>query len=266
MLHFLSRLIPDQLNLLLRGMFSLVIGFRLVKDWADGVEKSSGYESKATLKTMFSSDANVVNNIPHGEFVNRRYQQVASAFLEGLPDQTRTSEISVLDVGGGLGDYFFFFKRYAPNLRLKWVVVETSSVCKIANASVLSDSNISWTDSIHKVEDDFDIVLMSGVIQCVEHPFVLLQDAIQRGKFLIINRTPLTKYDKNLVCVLRPGIFETKGSFPVQLLSETELIRHLRSQGEILSRWMVPEDDAVVRFKRIVHQALTFLPNQRAAI
>ena len=265
MLHFLSRWTPDQLKLVLRGMFSLVIGFRLVKDWSDGVKKSSGYESKEALKTMFAS-VNLVDNIPHDEFVDRRYQQVASAFLEGLPDQTRTSEIRVLDIGGGLGNYFFFFKRYAPSLRLKWVIVETSSVCKIANASVPSGSNISWTDSIHKVKDEFDIVLMSGVIQCVEHPFVLLQDAIQRGKFLIINRCPLTKDDKNLVCVLRPGFFETKGSFPVQLLSETKLIRHLQSRGEILSRWMVPEDVAVVRFKRIVHQGLTFRSNQRAAI
>jgi putative methyltransferase (TIGR04325 family) len=243
-----------------------VIGFRVVKNWTVAVRKSSGYESKATIRSIIDSDPIASNSESPVKYLSTRYQQIASAFLEGVADCGNSDRIRVLDIGGGLGDYYFLFEKFAPSLKLDWTIVETSAVCQLAKNMSEWSPNISWTDSIHNVNYQFDIVLMSGVVQCVEHPYDFLFEAIQKGRFLIINRCPLIKSDRSLLCVLRPGFFESKGSYPIHMLSETELIIYLRSRGQILSRWMVPEDVAVVRFKRIVHQGLTFRPNQRAAI
>jgi putative methyltransferase (TIGR04325 family) len=112
----------------------------------------------------------------------------------------------------------------------------------------------------------FDITLMSSVIQYVEQPYELLIKGIEKSDFLILNRCPLAHSQVGFVCIQRPGFFESKGSYPVHMLSETQLIDHLRGRGEILSRWLVPEDVAIVRFKKIVNQGLTFRPNKRATI
>jgi putative methyltransferase (TIGR04325 family) len=266
MLLLLSRLLPQPLKHVLRGLLAPAIGFRVVKNWTVAVRKSSGYESKVTIRSIIDSDPIASNSESPVKFLSTRYQQIASAFLEGVADCRNSDRIKVLDIGGGLGDYYFLFEKFAPSLKLDWTILETGAVCQLAKDMNKRLPNVSWTDSIHNVDSQFDIVLMSGVVQCVEHPYDFLIEAIQKARFLIINRCPLIKSDRSLLCILRPGFFESKGSYPIHLLSETELISYLLSRGEILSRWMVPEDVAVVRFRRIVHQGLSFRPNQLAAI
>ncbi len=198
--------------------------------------------------------------------IGSRFQQVASAFLEGVASAQLQTTIRVLDIGGGLGEYFFLLEKIVPSLTVHWTIVETSAVCELAIRSVPAQTNLVWTDSVDHAEGNFDIVLMSSVIQYVENPYELLNIGIEKSNFLILNRCPLTESKKGVVCIQRPGFFESKGSYPVHMLSEAQLINHLRGQGEILSRWLVPEDVAIVRFKKIVNQGLTFRPDQRAAI
>ncbi len=199
-------------------------------------------------------------------YVGRRFQQVASAFLEGIAAVKHQSMIRVLDIGGGLGEYFFLFEKMAPSLQFQWTVVETPPVCEIARKTLPSRANLNWVDSVDHADGHFDITLMSSVIQYVEQPYELLNKGIEKSDFLILNRCPLTYSKGGFVCIQRPGFFESKGSYPVHMLSEAKLINYLRARGEILSRWMVPEDVAIVRFKKVVNQGLTFRPNRRTAI
>ena len=259
-------MIPEPIRNGIRGFLAPIIGFRVAKNWDDATSHSSGYQSPKTINALVGSDPVDEPKQVFESYVGSRFQQVASAFLEGIASVQHQSIIRVLDIGGGLGEYFFLFEKMVPSLKLQWTIIETPAVCELARSATPPRQNLSWIDSLDHADGHFDITLMSSVIQYVEQPYELLNKGIEKSDFLILNRCPLAHSQSGFVCIQRPGFFESKGSYPVHMLSETQLIDHLRGRGEILSRWLVPEDVAIVRFKKIVNQGLTFRPNQRATI
>ena len=255
----ISKMIPEQIIIGLRGLLAPAIGFRVAKSWSDAVEHSSGYQSKKTIDSLISSDPIDLANISSHCFIGNRLQQIASAFLEGVASSKNT--IRVIDVGGGLGQYFFLLEKLAPSIQFEWVILETTAVCELAKSVAPTKKNIRWISSLDDAQVTFDIALLSSVIQYVEKPFDLLDDLMKVAKFLILNRLPLTSSRNQKICIQRPGFFESKGSYPVHLLSEDKVIAYFEARGKILSRWLVPQDIAVVRFKKIINQGLTFRPN-----
>lgn len=255
-------LLPEPLKIGLRGVLAPVIGTRVAKNWEIAVSRSSGYQSQQTIRSIKGSDPVVSKGTPK-VFLGGRYLQVTSAILSGLNTEKLKLDttIRVLDIGGGLGEYFFLLRDNVPNIKFKWVILETQSICQLAKMYHSEVSGVSWTDALTDSSQTFDIVLLSGVIQYLEKPFELIEMAMQKAPLLIFNRLPLSSKAHNLICIQRPGLFESKGSFPLHILSEELFFLYLSAHGHIISRWLVPEDVAVVRFCKIINQGLTFRPD-----
>jgi putative methyltransferase (TIGR04325 family) len=268
MFAWLIALLPEPLKIGLRGTLAPIIGFRVTKNWESAVSGSSGYQSPKTISTIEGSDPVVTKSIIKHDFLGSRYLQVASAILSGLnPEKFKSgTPIHVLDIGGGLGEYFFLLQQNLPNLKFEWLILETPALCELAKTKQIATPDVSWTDSLIDSSGTFDIVLLSSVIQYVEKPFALIEMAMQKAPLLIFNRLPLSTNAHNLVCIQRPGLLETKGSYPVHILSEKLFFSYLSARGRIMSRWLVPEDVAVVRFRKVMNQGLTFRPNTSAVV
>jgi putative methyltransferase (TIGR04325 family) len=268
MFTWLNALLPEPLKIGLRGILAPIIGFRVAKNWESAVSRSSGYQSPQTISTIEGSDPVVDKWTADQNFLGNRYLQVASAILSGLNFEKLKSDtpLRVLDIGGGLGEYFFLLKKYQPKIKLEWLILETPALCQLAKTKQIATPGVSWTDALNDPNQSFDIVLLSSVIQYVEKPFELIETAMRKAPLLIFNRLPLSTNSHNLVCIQRPGLLETKGSYPVHILSERVVISYLSARGHIMSRWQVPEDIAVVRFRKIMNQGLTFRPNTSTAV
>ena len=194
------------------------------KSWSDAVAHSSGYQSKKTIDSLISSDPINPANLSSHFFIGNRLQQIASAFLEGVASSNKNT-IRVIDVGGGLGQYFFLLEKLAPSIQFEWVILETTALCELAKSVAPTKKNIGWISSLADTQGTFDIALLSSVIQYVESPFDLLDDLMKVAKFLIVNRLPLTSSRNPKICIQRPGFFESKGSYPVNILSEDEITK-----------------------------------------
>ncbi|MEI8024673.1 MAG: methyltransferase, TIGR04325 family [Actinomycetota bacterium] len=268
MFLWVNALLPEPLKIGLRGILAPIIGFRVAENWESAVSESSGYQSPQTISTIEGSDPVVDKRTADQNFLGNRYLQVASAILSGLnPEELKSKNtIRVLDIGGGLGEYFFLLRDNLPNLKFEWLILETPALCELAKSKHADTSGISWTNTLNDSSQTFDIVLLSSVIQYVEKPFVLIEMAMQKAPLLIFNRLPFSAKPHNLVCIQRPGLFESKGSYPVHILSEQLFISYLSTRGQIMSRWLVPEDVAVVRFRKIMNQGLTFRPHTSTAV
>jgi putative methyltransferase (TIGR04325 family) len=254
---WLSRVIPAPILFLFRGLLSPVVGYRVASSWDDACRKSSGYRSSRTIAKSLR-----LNKLQKSDecFLEPRELQVASAFLEAVSCRKSTDRIRVIDFGGGSGNYLYAIQRIAPSLDLDWIVLETPEFCNQITQEHRSIPNLSWVDSIDDLSGKFDIALLSGVLQYLQSPFELLTSAIQLAEFVILNRLPLSDAQIGRVCIQRPGLFESHGSYPVRILSEQEVLGFLDSKGAIISRWLVPEDIAVVRFRPILGQGLSFRP------
>ena len=139
-------------------------------------------------------------------------------------------------------------------------------MCELAKKVTSINRDISYVNSLNDVVGPFDIALLSGVLQCVEKPFELLDKLMDLTEFFILNRLPLTRSGADRICIQRPGLLESSGSYPVHILSEEKLIKYFEARGEIFARWLVPQDISVVRFEKIVNQGLTFRPHRRGPI
>jgi putative methyltransferase (TIGR04325 family) len=180
MFTWLNALLPEPLKIGLRGILAPIIGFRVAKNWESAVSGSSGYQSPQTISTIEDSDPVVDKWTADQNFLGNRYLQVASAILSGLNFEKLKSDtpLRVLDIGGGLGEYFFLLSDNLPNLKFEWLILETPALCELAKSKHADSSGISWTDALNDSSQSFDIVLLSSVIQYVEKPFELIEMAV----------------------------------------------------------------------------------------
>jgi putative methyltransferase (TIGR04325 family) len=170
----------------------------------------------------------------------------------------------VLDFGGGSGDYFFQFQKFAPNIELDWTVVETPALTEAIQCEFRHDTEkIRWVDSLEMTKDKYDLVLCSSVLQYLEKPFEVLEDLVEKSEFLIINRIPLTDASDHFVALQRILTRKRRGSYPAHFFSEKKFLQQMSAYGSIPMRWAVTEDQPVVKWKIQTNQGLLLWTKSR---
>ena len=252
------------LKVLIRGLLAPVIGFSLAKDWKTAKLKTSGYEGDATLDSLASriESLETPEKLPHDE----RLVEIAKAFRDSTKQNKDSQTIRVLDIGGSFGEHFFHLRKLIPEHSFDWTVLETEGHCSIIPEFLTSIKGLRFISEPPASDQHFDIALLSGVIQYVDAPYDLLTMALQISDSVIINRLPLSPYSKDRVAIQRPGLLGSKGSYPVHIFSETAFTKNLEPIAEIRSRWMVPQDSAVIRFKYIENQGFLLKPRLNTSV
>ena len=256
------------IKVLIRALLSPFIGHRIAKDWNTAVKKSAGWSSAKTLEHERRFQySELMNQITSDVVLDERFFQIAAAFLSTKKHEQywETKKISVLDVGGGYGKYFFLFNKFFPNFSWQWTVVETASQCDAMPIELKSNPGIRFCSEIPRGEK-FDIGLMSSVIEYVEKPFELLATVALQCEEIVLNRIPLSPFKKNYIAIQRPGFFESRGSYPLHLFSEKIFLDRLKEYGTVTLRWLVPQDSPVVRFKHFPEQGLVFQPRHSSSV
>jgi putative methyltransferase (TIGR04325 family) len=247
-----------RLKIFIRGLLSPVLGFSLSKNWKTASSKSSGYESKSTLETLKLR----IEKIAHLENPedDPRIRVVLSHIKDLISDIPLNEEVQVLDIGGSFGEYFFYATRAIDTHTFNWTVLETEGHCSIVPEFLKSTSGLTFISELPKEAPRFDIALLSSVIQYVEYPYELLEFACSKANAVIVNRLPLAHYTTDRAAVQRPGLLNSKGSYPVHIFSESVFLNRVSSFAEVASRWMVPQDSAVIRFKYVENQGMLLIP------
>jgi putative methyltransferase (TIGR04325 family) len=252
------------LKVLIRGFLAPVIGFSLAKDWNSAKLKTAGYEGDATLESLTSRIESLKN--PQGQPHDERLVEIAKAFRDSTNQKNDSSPIRVLDIGGSFGEHFFHLQKLMPAHSFDWTVLETEGHCSIIPEFLKSIKGLRFISEPPTSDQHFDIALLSSVIQYVDAPYDLLTMALQISDSVIVNRLPLSPYSEDKVAIQRPGLLGSKGSYPVHIFSETAFTKYLEPIAEIRSRWMVPQDSAVIRFKYIENQGFLLKPRRNTSV
>jgi putative methyltransferase (TIGR04325 family) len=252
------------LKVLIRGLLAPVIGFSLAKDWQTAKLKTSGYEGDATLDSLASriESLETPEKLPHDE----RLVEITKVFRDSTKQNKDSQPIRVLDIGGSFGEHFFHLQKLMPEHFFDWTVLETEGHCAIIPEFLTSIKGLRFISEPPAIDQHFDIALLSSVIQYVDSPYDLLTMALQISDSVIINRLPLSPYAKDRVAIQRPGLLGSKGSYPVHIFSETVFTKYLEPIAEIGSRWMVPQDSAVIRFKYIENQGFLLKSRRNTSV
>jgi putative methyltransferase (TIGR04325 family) len=175
--------------------------------------------------------------------------------------------IRVLDVGGAGADYFYQFKEFAPQINFDWTVLETPALADaMSNEFGRNLPDLRWVDSIENTDEIYDVVLCSGVLQCVEKPFELLEILVAKSKFVIINRIPLVESSEHFFAVQNIITNGKRASYPVHFFGEKAFFAQLSQYGDVDMKWRVAEDQPVINRKAWPHHGLVLRVNCFVAV
>jgi putative methyltransferase (TIGR04325 family) len=203
--------------------------------FAQAAAASTGYNDPAIAAAM-----NVEEELDRS--VSERDQQILAAM-------SAVDGFRILDVGGATGHYCRLVHRFRPNTTA--VVLETPAMVAAARQT-------DWLRYTASTEGlgEFDVTLMSGFLQYVEDPYRAFDEMAAHGRYVLINRLPLTAADRLTVQRVR-GRY--RASYPAWFLSRSRFLAHVSQSHQIVMQWAVPQDAPMLDGRRVVYQGMLLL-------
>lgn len=214
------------------------------QSWNEAVAASTGYDSEIILEKTRSALLKVKN----GEAVYERDSvlfdeiQYTWPVLSGLMWVAACNEgnLNVLDFGGSIGSTYFQNRYFLSSLkRVRWNIIEQPSQVKVGKEN-FEDDSLRFYESISDCLADTEpnVVLLSGVLQYLEDPYMILDQALKLScKHIIIDRTPFWAGPEDRLCVqtVPPSIYPA--SYPSWIFSMRKFEDSLRDRAQIIAQF-----------------------------
>lgn len=171
--------------------------------------------------------------------IDGRFQQVHSALCI-VRERLQKQRISVLDFGGGSGNYYFRLKDYFPEDSLDWTVVETPNM--VQACAPIGSSHVAYLTDIPDGQQ-YDVAVVSGTLQYLPEAYGWLERIMSAAKWVILTRLPVREAlnDKFMVQTVPSHIHN--GSMPIAMFSESKMRTAIETCGRIEQTWLVALDE-----------------------
>jgi putative methyltransferase (TIGR04325 family) len=199
----------------------------------EALSQSTGYDTSDIAQAIVGRVGPYLN----GEAVelDDRFLHVHSA-LSFIANGSK--RLSILDVGGGNGSYFYVIKRLMPDVDLEWSILETESLALACRESSPKDLWVTkWPDR------RFDVVLFSGALQYLPLPHDSLQRACSLASWVIATRLPMADDECDWITIQRPNQAILPGTLPMWVFGEA-MMQTISKIGSIAYSWTVGGDNA----------------------
>ena len=253
----LRELTPPILGRALRNIRAILVRKRHIdyyglsgdyRCWDEAMAASTGYGSEIILEKTKEALLKVKN----GEAVYERDSvlfdeiQYAWPLLASLMWVAARcgGRLNVLDFGGSLGSTYFqnrVFLSALPGVR--WNIVEQSKHVKTGR-TYFEDDHLRFYSGITDPLADTqpNVVLLSGVLQYLERPYIVLHQILELScELVIIDRTPFWTGPTDRLCVqtVPPSIYPA--SYPSWIFSRQRFYDHLPKDWKVMVTFDNPE-------------------------
>ena len=243
-----SKKVPPEYGLFLRGQFPT---------WSEASAKAVGYTDSNLIERVAIRNVNQSRIAEWGHHsLSDRDAQIFSAILIAVANLGATRPIRVLDFGGEMGG---FFRDLTPLLLeknlMQWTVLETPEMAAKAMAAFRQE-NLTFTSDHSVFANNFEIILASGSLHCVEDPTTMFRRFINtNASYMVMNTLPLVRSisrDFATVRIVRTDTYQE--SYPLWLLSEPVWRRRLNEDFQILMEWSVAKTDQLESGEAVSYQ------------
>lgn len=164
--------------------------------WADARRDSTGYDAPTILEKVRSATLSVIAGQAACErdsvtFDRVEYSLPLLASLLYVATRSRNA-VHVLDFGGSLGSSYWQNRKFLEHLEsVRWSIVEQPHFVDVGKAEIANEV-LHFYRSIDDclVAGRPNLVLLSGVLQALEHPYDVFATILaQRIPFVILDRT-----------------------------------------------------------------------------
>ena len=213
-------------------------------EWAAAAQASAGYASEVIVQSVLSSTLAV----SRGEAVFERdsvtFDEADYSWpvLSGFMWAAAASQghLNVLDFGGALGSTYFQNARFLEDLAsLRWCIVEQPAFVETGRQH-LANSTLEFYDDLQECLDRErpNLIHFGSSLQYLEDPWqVLTLAAASKAQFLIVDRTPVSRSDYDLVTVQEVPASIYPASYPARVFSSSLLRGILLQDWEIIAEF-----------------------------
>lgn len=206
--------------------------------WEAALEESQGYASESILQKVLDATLKVKK----GEAVFERdsvlfkdiiYSWPVTAGLMWAAARSQ-GRLSVLDYGGSLGTSYWQNRKFLEGLpSVRWSVVEQRHFVEAGRKYVQAGSLGFYHDIEECVRaEDPNVVLMSGVLQYLYQPYLLLEQVLELdAENVIIDLTMVTDSEEESLYLQHVPKSIYDATYPVRILSEKKMKKVFLSRG-----------------------------------
>lgn len=203
-----------------------------VRNWND---LTSNFESPRPLGVTDPGD-------PENFF--RHNVLVSFAYVLALSARLKTS-MSILDWGGGLGQYGFLSRVLLPDTEIRYHCRDLSLLTQRGKALF---PNAEFHNSNSCLQQRYDLVLASGSLQYTQAwKGILGLLAAAAAGYLYVTRVPVVSSSPSFVVLQRAERYGYETSFLGWVFNRSELLRHTRSLGMDLVREFLVSPPLAIR-------------------
>lgn len=216
--------------------------------WDNSLAASTGYNSEIILEKTKAALLKVKNGEAAYErdsviFDKIEYTWPVLAGLTWVATQYE-GKLNVLDFGGSLGSTYFQNHIFLSSLpEVRWNIIEQSGYVTVGQ-QWFEDKHLRFYTDIEDCLSDTkpNAVLLSSVLQYLEHPYTLLEQI--QGlpcDYIIIDRTPFWNGLSDRLCVqtVPPSIYPA--SYPSWIFSRQRFYSHLDGNWQTIVTFDNPD-------------------------
>lgn len=217
-------------------------------DWQSAVAASTGYDQEAIFVKVQDAARAVRDGKALWErdsvlFYHEEYNLPLLSALMSIAAWNK-GRLRVLDFGGALGSTYWQHKPLLQNLDvLSWNVVEQPHVVACGREEFSSDELQFWPDMQScAANGPVDVVLFSSVLQYLESPYALLEQAVALNpQAIVLDRTPFAeKGERITVQNVPPQIYPA--SYACRWLDEEKVRSLLKKTLSLSPKWQSQVD------------------------
>ncbi|GEM_PF-2989335 len=168
-------------------------------------------------------------------YAQRSTQEEVTAKMTTLINLLSCREkISVLDYGGGVGQFLFSVEKYLTFYNtVTWQVLDTEPMIRIAKERIKGKDNLFFYKDLREIKDA-DLVFFRQSLQVLEDPAKILADIVRlfNPKIIFLSGVPAGKNEDYVGLVLSYGE-ENKGC-PCWIFNEGKLLNMVSGLGYFL--------------------------------
>lgn len=210
--------------------------------WEEVKQISDGYDASIIIDKVQDSIIKVKNGAAVYErdsvlFDKVEYSWPLLTSLLWIVSQKKTSKLNVLDFGGSLGSTYFQNRKFLNSIEsLKWNIVEQKNFVDRGN-KFIKDEVINFYESIEECTkvNKIDVIIFSGVLQCIPEPYKILKQAFNENfQYILIDITGFSYNDKDRITIEKvwPEVYDA--SYPCWFFSETKFLDFFSEDYELI--------------------------------
>ena len=145
------------------------------------------------------------------------------------------TRISILDWGGGAGQYLLYGRKLRPDLQLDYVVMDLPSLCQVGREVNPKATFVS--DDAQALGRRYDLVFASSSVQYSRDLYGLLARICDAtAGWLMVTRSPFVEHHDDFVVVQRPYKYGYMSEYACWFINRHRFISFIEAKGLTLQR------------------------------